>query len=294
MSAVLSVNTERPPPRELPKKMHVHPPSASCIQLPDGRNLAYREQGVPVESARFFMIVPHSFLSSRLAGAAMFAAMVNPYEAGMTKEEKYKTWEKWNAKRKFLYILARKFPSFLPYFYRRSFLSGKHGEPEKLLSLSLGKKAAGSSFRYAIHPLHVMQADILSGNAYHMGQDKALMDEPVFKEFWERDVEESVRQGDTRPFAEEAILQVSNWGFSLADLQVQKKHGGNGLLMWLKSFYTRAEREWAGFLGPIHIWQGFSGELVCPTCVAEDFLLVDACFVQISEDKIIRKAAEEF
>uniref|UniRef100_A0A1D1ZBY9 Uncharacterized protein yraE n=1 Tax=Anthurium amnicola TaxID=1678845 RepID=A0A1D1ZBY9_9ARAE len=170
-----------------------------------------------------------------ISGAAMFAPIVNPYESSMTKEEKYKTWAKWTTKRKLLYILARKFPSFLPYFYRRSFLSGKHGEPEKLLSLSLIKK------------------------------DKALVGDPIFKEFWERDVEESVRQGDTRAFVEEAVLQVSSWGFRLADLQVQKKNEGKGFLMWLKSLYTHSEREWAGFLGPIHIWQGMDDQVVSPS-----------------------------
>ena len=66
---------------------------------------------------------------------------------------------------------------------------------------------------------------------------------------------ESVRQGDSKPFVEEAVLQVSDWGFNLADLQVQKQHRGKGLLQWLKSMYSPAERQWTGFLGPIHIWQ---------------------------------------
>jgi hypothetical protein len=50
------------------KKMRVHPPSANRIPLPDGRHMAYLEQGVPADRARFSVIVPHSFLSSRLAG----------------------------------------------------------------------------------------------------------------------------------------------------------------------------------------------------------------------------------
>lgn len=70
----------------------------------------------------------------------MFAPIVNPYDSSMTKEEKRKTWEKWTTKRKLMYVLARRFPSLLPYFYRRSFLSGKQGKLEKWLSLSLGKK----------------------------------------------------------------------------------------------------------------------------------------------------------
>jgi hypothetical protein len=36
--------------------------------LPDGRYMAYKEQGVSAERARFSMLAPHTFLSSRLAG----------------------------------------------------------------------------------------------------------------------------------------------------------------------------------------------------------------------------------
>lgn len=86
-------------------------------------------------------------------------------------------------------------------------------------------------------------------------QDEILIEEPIFEEFWHRDVEESIRQGSTKPFIEEAVLQVSNWGFNLADLQVQKKCQWNGILLWLRSMYSQAECELAGFLGPIHIWQ---------------------------------------
>ena len=50
------------------KKVQIHPPSASHVLLPDGRRLAYHEQGVPAKSTRFLLIAPHSFLSSRLAG----------------------------------------------------------------------------------------------------------------------------------------------------------------------------------------------------------------------------------
>lgn len=50
------------------KKMKTHPSSASLILLPDGRHLAYHEKGVSADQARYTMILPHSFLSSRLAG----------------------------------------------------------------------------------------------------------------------------------------------------------------------------------------------------------------------------------
>ncbi|XP_057956590.1 uncharacterized protein LOC131149842 isoform X2 [Malania oleifera] len=202
------------------KKVCTHPPNASRILLPDGRYLAYQEQGVPAERARFSMIALHSFLSSRLAGipgiktslleefgirlvtydlpgfgesephpdrdllssamdmsylanavgiqdkfwvvgfsggsihawaairyipdrlagAAVFSPMVNPYEPRMTKEEKYRIWNKWPAKRKLMFFLARRFPRFLAYFYHQSFLCGMHGQIERWLSLSLGKR----------------------------------------------------------------------------------------------------------------------------------------------------------
>ena len=77
-----------------------------------------------------------------ITGAAMFAPMVNPYDTIMTKEERRGTWEKWTQKRKFMYILARRLPRFLAYFYHRSFLSGKHGQIDKWLSLSLGKRVS--------------------------------------------------------------------------------------------------------------------------------------------------------
>ncbi|CAL9040716.1 uncharacterized protein LOC135622492 [Musa acuminata AAA Group] len=312
---VLRVNNGNETSVEAPKKLYVSPPSASRIQLLDGRYMAYQEKGVLAERARFFMIAPHAFLSSRLAGipgikeslleefgvrlitydlpgfgesdphpvrnlnssamdmlhlanalgvtdkfwvvgysggamhawaavhyipdrlagAAMFAPMSNPYDSSLNKEEIHKTWDEWTMKRRLMYVLARRFPSLLPYFYRRSFLSGECGQPEKWLSLSLGKK------------------------------DKSLLEEPVFREFWEKDAGESVRQGDAKPFVEEALLQVSNWGFCLADLQVQNQHQGKGLLPWLKSLYGRVEHEQAGFLGPIHVWQGMDDHVVPPS-----------------------------
>ena len=86
-------------------------------------------------------------------------------------------------------------------------------------------------------------------------QDEILTEGATFEDFWHRDVEESIRQGNSKPFIEEAVLQVSNWGFSLADLQVQRKCNRRGIFPWLRSFYSQAECELAGFLGPIHIWQ---------------------------------------
>lgn len=70
-----------------------------------------------------------------------------------------------------------------------------------------------------------------------------------------KNVAESVRQGESKPFVEEAVLQVSNWGFTLADLQVQKQPERKCFLPWLRSLYQKPELKRTGFLGPIHIWQ---------------------------------------
>ncbi|PWA65965.1 alpha/beta-Hydrolases superfamily protein [Artemisia annua] len=297
--------------------VQVHPPSATRILLPDGRNMSYTEQGVSGYRARYSLIAPHSFLSSRLAGipgiksslleefgvrlvsydlpgfgesdphpnrtlhssamdllhlaealeiskfwvlgyssgamhawaalkyipdkiagAAMFAPMVNPFDPGMTKEEKLGTWEKWTRRRKMMYYSARRFPRFLRFFYRRTFLSGKHGPIDKWLSLSLSE------------------------------QDKAVTEDPVFKEFWQRDVEESIRQGNVKSFVEEAVLQVSNWPFSLTDLQVQKKCPEKGLFHWFNFMASEPECELVGFLEPIHIWQGMEDRVV-PTSMTD-------------------------
>jgi hypothetical protein len=42
--------------------------TADRIQLPDGRYIAYREEGVSASLARHSILVIHSFVSSRLAG----------------------------------------------------------------------------------------------------------------------------------------------------------------------------------------------------------------------------------
>ncbi|CAJ2632662.1 unnamed protein product [Trifolium pratense] len=280
--------------------VRIHPPIASRILLPDGRYMAYHDQGVAAGRARFSLVAPHSFLSSRLAGipgvkaslleeygvrlvtydlpgfgesdphpnrnfnssaldmlhlvnavnvtdkfwvlchssgcihtwaslryiperiagAAMLAPMVNPYESQMTKDEMKRTWEKWLPKRKYMYSLAYRFPKLLSFFYRKSFLPEKHDRIDKQFSLSLGKK---------------------------------------------RDLEESVRQGNLRPCLEEAVLQVSKWDFDIEELHVHKKCRTGSLLLWLKSMYGQAECELAGYLGRIHIWQGLDDRVVPPS-----------------------------
>lgn len=66
--AVLNANTKYDGSVTPVKKVYIHPPSATRILLPDGRHVAYHEFGVPADRARFSLIAPHSFLSSRLAG----------------------------------------------------------------------------------------------------------------------------------------------------------------------------------------------------------------------------------
>ncbi|KAJ4870266.1 alpha/beta-Hydrolases superfamily protein [Raphanus sativus] len=313
--AALSFGSDNETPVTVLKKLRVHPPGARRVELPDGRYLAYQELGVSSDRARYSLIVPHSFMSSRLAGipgvkdsllkdygvrlvsydlpgfgesdphrgrnlsssasdmidlasalgitekfwllgyssgsmhvwsamryfpdriagVAMISPMINPYEASMSKEETAKTWEQWLRKRKLMYFLARRWPSLLPFFYRRSFLSGYLQPLDHWMSISLGEK------------------------------DKHVMREPVFEEHYQRNVEESTRQGTAKPFVEEAVLHVSNWGFSLPDFRLQKKCRTNGVLSWLMSMYSEAECELVGFGKPIHVWQGMEDRVAPPS-----------------------------
>lgn len=66
--SALYVNFEHDQSAPLEKKVFLHPVSATRIMLPDGRYMAYKEQGVSADRARFSIIAPHTFLSSRLAG----------------------------------------------------------------------------------------------------------------------------------------------------------------------------------------------------------------------------------
>lgn len=66
--AALSVNSKQDSSGKLVKEVCIHPPSATRILLPDGRHVAYREIGVPPGRARYSVIAPHGFLSSRLGG----------------------------------------------------------------------------------------------------------------------------------------------------------------------------------------------------------------------------------
>lgn len=189
----------------------------------------------------------------------MFAPMVNPYDSSMTKEEMSRIWENWTRRRRLMFYLARRFPKLLKYLYRRTFLSGKHGQIDKWLSLSLGEKVIYNVSNPSLIPKRSLCYNsffiLLIFSPILLFQDKDIIKKPAFEEIWQRNLEESIRQGSTKTFIEEAALQVSHWGFSLGDLRVQKKCPGKGLFPWLKFFYSEAECETTGFLGPIHIWQ---------------------------------------
>lgn len=67
----MGVNTKYESSVPLVKKVYIPPPSAVRVQLPDGRYLAYHDLGVPSDRARFSLIVPHGFVSSRFAGRSL-------------------------------------------------------------------------------------------------------------------------------------------------------------------------------------------------------------------------------
>jgi hypothetical protein len=51
---------------------------------------------------------------------------------------------------------------------------------------------------------------------------------------------QSLRQADAQPFVEEAVMQVSDWGFSLSDIQMQKKED-QGLFELIMSLFSRTD-----------------------------------------------------
>lgn len=75
--AVLNVNSKHDSAISTVKKVSLHPPSAVRILLPDGRYIAYHEIGVPADKARFSLIVPHGFLSSRFTGTWLLYTIEN-------------------------------------------------------------------------------------------------------------------------------------------------------------------------------------------------------------------------
>ncbi|KAH7281295.1 hypothetical protein KP509_36G039700 [Ceratopteris richardii] len=286
------------------------PINAPYVTLPDGRRIAYREQGVSQELARHTLVVVHGFPSSRLAGipgiksrlleefgvrlitydrpgfgesdpyarkslrasaqdmvhitdslgvvekfwvigfstggihawAAMkyipdrlagvglFAPGGNFYAPNMTKRESAEIWGSLNAHRKWLFRVARWVPSFLPYLCRRMLLENA----EKLRSTYL----------------------------FTAGKDHVLMQQEVFMKALIRDIEESIRQGNTAIIAQELLIQVVPWGFHLSDLRLRKRLPNSGVLSHIRSIWKKEEKGWEGFSAPIHIWQGTEDQIV--------------------------------
>jgi len=87
------------------------------------------------------------------------------------------------------------------------------------------------------------------------------VEQDFFIDFLRKDMQESVRQGNSAPFVEETVMQVNKWGFSLAELQVRKKLM-KGFTSWFHSLFNEVPEEWEGFLRPIHIWQGMDDRVV--------------------------------
>ncbi|KAJ7532919.1 hypothetical protein O6H91_13G025700 [Diphasiastrum complanatum] len=55
-------------PAKAPKDTEVEFTNAQRVQLPDGRYISYREQGVPNDTAKHTVLVAHGLISSRFAG----------------------------------------------------------------------------------------------------------------------------------------------------------------------------------------------------------------------------------
>ncbi|KAL5985766.1 hypothetical protein ACLOJK_027753 [Asimina triloba] len=219
----------------LPKKVYIPPPSAIRVQLPDGRYISYQEQGVLVEKARISLIAPHPFLSSRLAGVpGIKASLLEEFGVRLITYDLPGFGESDPHPKRNLNSSA----------LDMSYLATAVGVKEKfwVVGYSTGAMHAWAALRYI--------PDRIAGTVgkkvieWILGQvakyaNESLIEEPLFIEFWERDVEESVRQWNPKPFVEEAVLQVSHWGFSLAQLQAQRARQGKGLLPWLKSVYSQ-------------------------------------------------------
>jgi hypothetical protein len=71
--------------------------------------------------------------------------------------------------------------------------------------------------------------------------------------FWNRDVREALQQQCAFPVAEELMLLVNNWGFSLAKLAFSQREVKNFFQQVFGLFQVKEKPKM--FSGPIHIWQ---------------------------------------
>uniref|UniRef100_A0A7I4BLY5 AB hydrolase-1 domain-containing protein n=1 Tax=Physcomitrium patens TaxID=3218 RepID=A0A7I4BLY5_PHYPA len=200
---------------------------ANKVKLPDGRHIAYEEKGVSRDVAKINILVAHGFLSCRLAGVVMFGPMGNPYATNMTKEETKTIWKRTDRNRRWLYRLARHFPSLLPGFLKKGIV----GKPVKLMR----------QVKKSVNP-----------------KDLALLETDKFGENWERSIREAMRSGDTKAWAEDVILHCNDWGYKLTDLN--PKPAKKSLFNRIFSLFGGAELP--PFTGPIHIYHGAEDALV--------------------------------
>ncbi|KAJ8532868.1 hypothetical protein K7X08_015757 [Anisodus acutangulus] len=285
--SALSVNSKQDASGKLGKQVYIHPPSATRVLLPDGRNMAYHEIGVPPDRARYSVIAPHGFLSSRLGGIPgvkvslleEFGIRLVTYDLPGFGESDPHPGRNLNSSALDMQYLADAL-GVNSKFWVLGYSSGAiHAWaamkfiPDRVASVAMfapfvnpyessmtKEEMRGTWNKFPNLLDYFYHRTFLSGK--HGQITKVLISEPAFEEFWHRDVEESIRQGSTKPFIEEAALQVSNWGFSLVDLQVQEKCSGKGILSWLKFGYGQVTCELTGFLGPVHIWQGLDDQVV--------------------------------
>ncbi|KAL0370066.1 UNVERIFIED_CONTAM: hypothetical protein Sangu_0324700 [Sesamum angustifolium] len=263
--AALIVNiTETTTP--LVKKMKVHPTSASLILLPDGRRLAYQSKA--------FQLTKRGIPGLKGSLLQDFGVRLVTYDLpGFGESDPHPDRDLESSALDMLHL------SYSVNITDKFWVVG----------YSDGSKHAWAALRYIPDRLAgaIMVAPMINPyepkltkeerrriwgtwtiDTWHylsLGKwDRALVKDRIFEDFWQRDVEESVRQGNAKPFVEEAALQVSNWGFSIADLKVQNKHNSRGILALLKSVYSPSEQRLSGFLGPIHIWQGAEDTVVPP------------------------------
>lgn len=167
------------------------------------------------------------YIPNRLAGVVMFGPMGNPYATNMTKEETKTIWKRTDRNRRWLYRLARHFPSLLPGFLKKGIV----GKPVKLMR----------QVKKSVNP-----------------KDLALLETDKFGENWERSIREAMRSGDTKAWAEDVILHCNDWGYKLTDLN--PKPAKKSLFNRIFSLFGGAELP--PFTGPIHIYHGAEDALV--------------------------------
>ncbi|KAK3027344.1 hypothetical protein RJ639_041585 [Escallonia herrerae] len=280
--ASILVNTEIDTTSQVTQKLCIHPPNATRILLPDGRHLAYQEQGIPGIKTSLLQEFGVRFITYDLPGfgdsdphpnrnleSSIIDMLHLSYVVGVID----KFWvvgyssgsmHAWAALR---YIPDRLAAAFMVAPIVNPYEPSMNKEERRRIweKWTLRKKLMYFLARRfpRILPYFYRQS-FLSGNL-------AQVDEWLSLSLGRsRDVVESVWQGSTRPFVEKAVLQVSSSGFSLGDLKLQKKLQKKGIIFWFKSLYNQAEEDLTGFLGPIHIWQGINDRVGPP--VMSDFV----------------------